>query len=211
MGCKGSKAAEAPKPEEKVGSVTLLQEPGADSKTQQPEEPKGEAPATQGSATETADQEAVAGSTAEKAKETGTAVPAAADVMKAQETPKIEEAPTATSDATTTKAEEVRPLESPAEPSAEEAAQAATAEASAAPLAAQAIDDAKVAALDQSPVVAEGVVAEKLAEAAAGGKAEDAEIEVSAAATDAAGARKQAGCLQYCVATEAQNEIVVHN
>jgi len=199
MGCNGSKPAEAPKSAHKAAKAILLQEPGADSKAPQSEEPKEHATATQGPAIETGTKEVVATAAVEKAQETANAIPADANSAKAETPGQTQEAQNSTPDATRTNTEELK------------TEQAATEKASAKVQTRQEGKNQKSAALNEIPSAAAGVAVEKVAEAETTGKAEVAEVVVLAAEPDAAAADKKSGCFSYCTVTEAQTEIVVQD
>jgi hypothetical protein len=181
MGCTGSKTAQASKPEDKVASATLLTEPSADNK-----ETKPDVPAAEVSTTETASKEAVVDAPAEQAKVTESDSPADANSAEADQ--KVEN-----------RDGEAEATKEPAQGAAEEGdaqeqlVDAATTQAK----------DQKVEAPEETPVVTEGE--EKLAQE------DDATAPVSVVAAPTAPGSQKGGCLNFCLATEAQTEIVVEN
>jgi len=219
MGCKGSKQAEAPKSES--ASSTLLTEPeeskgeapatqasalettpkevAANAPAEKIERSPNEAPATKGSDPETAAKEVAANATARNAEEPPKEAPSDAITAKAEEAMETQGALKSGPDATVTKIEEVKSKE------------AATEEASATGLPAQASNDEITTALEEAPIAADKMVSEKVAETDAASKAEVTESAVSVAAADAAVAGKQGGCFSYCTATEAETQLVVQN
>lgn len=219
MGCKGSKAAEAPKsevasstlltkPDEPKGKVpvteapvpeTIPKEVGANATEGKAEEIWHEVPATQGSAPETTTSKVAATTTLTKTKETMKEDLTDAIAGKAQEAAETQGAPESSTDATLMKAEELKREE------------AAAGKGSATGLPVTAGNDEMRAAPEEALTANGGVLAEKAAVADDASKAEATGSAVLVAAADAAVAGKHGGCLSYCTATEAQTEIVVHH
>jgi hypothetical protein len=145
-------------------------------------ETKPDVPAAEVSTTETASKEAVVDAPAEDAKVTEGDAPADANSAEADQ--KVE-----------TRAEEAEATKEPAQGAAEEGN------------AQEQITDAattqEVEAPEETPVVTEGE--EELAQEA------DATAPVSVVAAPTAPGSQKGGCLNFCLATEAQTEIVVEN
>lgn len=221
MGCQGSKTAQASKPEEpQAVGATLLQDPVAEVKTVKPEELKTDTPTAESSDVEACrDGPAVEGpgvvSPAGATMQKGTGDDIAALVI-APKSAEVEAASADMPDATAEKATETLG-DAPAahvtatDPISLEDEELVASESqdpvvAMLPVSEEAGADAQNALLEVA-VVPESVSDESLVVA---GNAVVQTNEVPIVATSAIVAGSWAGCLQYCCATEAQSEFVVH-